>query len=67
MDAGQVSNLGDALNLFAGLIYAAPLETAEQVLFNDYLGSGSFQDRETDLRLRESIALMLASPPFQWT
>ncbi len=65
LEAGQVDETTDALNLFAGLIYAAPLETADQTLFNDYIGSS--QSRETDLRLRESIALMLASPPFQWT
>jgi hypothetical protein len=49
------------------LIYGAPLETADHSLFTDYIGDGSLQNRETNLRLRESIALMLASPPFQWT
>jgi hypothetical protein len=72
MDAGQVNETAEALDLFAGLIYAAsleaaPLETAEQTLFANYIGSGSLQNRDTNLRLRESIALMLASPPFQWT
>jgi uncharacterized protein (DUF1800 family) len=72
MDAGQVNETAEALDLFAGLIYAAsleaaPLETAEQTLFANSIGSGSLQNRDTNLRLRESIALMLASPPFQWT
>ncbi len=66
VDAGQVGSLDDALNLFAGLIYGAPLETAEHTLFADYIGSSPLQNQETVRRLRESIALMLASPPFQW-
>ena len=67
MDAGGVENTAAAPDFFAGLIYGAPLETADRTLFTDYIGSQPLQDRETNLRLRESIALMLASPPFQWT
>lgn len=67
MDAGGVENTAEALNLFAGLIYGEPLETADQVLFTDYVGSDSLQNRETNRRLREAVALMLAGPPFQWT
>lgn len=67
LEAGGIDNTADALNLFAGLIYGAPLETADHTLFTDYIGSDPFQSRNTTLRLRESIALMLASPPFQWT
>jgi hypothetical protein len=67
MNAGGVDNVTAAPDLFAGLIYGAPLETADHSLFTDYIGDGSLQNRETNLRLRESIALMLASPPFQWT
>jgi hypothetical protein len=66
IEAGKVNETAETLNLFAGLIYAAPLETAEQSLFSSYIGDGR-PSRETDQRLRESIALMLASPPFQWT
>jgi hypothetical protein len=67
MEAGQVTNTAEALNLFAGLIFAAPLETADQMLFTDYIGSITLQGRGAELRLQESIAMMLASPPFQWT
>ncbi|MFZ0544173.1 MAG: DUF1800 family protein [Candidatus Promineifilaceae bacterium] len=64
--AGQVSDTADALDLFAGLIYGAPLGTADRALFTDYVGSDPLRNRETTLRLRDAIALMLASPPFQW-
>jgi uncharacterized protein (DUF1800 family) len=67
MDAGGVDNAAAAPDFFAGLVYSAPLETADNTLFSNYIGSAPLQDRETNLRLRESIALMLASPPFQWT
>jgi hypothetical protein len=67
LEAGEIDNAADALDFFAGLIYGAPLETADHTLFADYIGSDPFQSRNTTLRLRESIALMLAGPPFQWT
>jgi hypothetical protein len=67
LEAGEIDNAADALDFFAGLIYGAPLETADHTLFADYIGSDPFQSRNTTLRLRESIALMLAGPPSQWT
>jgi hypothetical protein len=67
MAASQADTAAKALDFFAGLIFGAPLETADHTLFNDYVGSGSLRERETLIRLRESIALMLSSPPFQWT
>lgn len=68
MASSEAATPAEALDFFAGLIFGAPLETADHRLFNEYVGAGgSLRERETLLRLRESIALMLASPLFQWT
>ena len=49
-----------------GLILPQPLPAADEALFLDYIGSGPLTRPETRLRLAESVALMLASPAFQW-
>ena len=65
--AGQAEATVDAVQLFAGLVYGRALQENELALFTDYIGSPFLQDREVEARLRDSIALMLASPEFQWT
>jgi hypothetical protein len=55
------------LDLFAGLITGQALEPADGALLAEYVGPGRLGDRETNQRLREAVALMLASPAFQWT
>ena len=65
--AGGADTAVSAVQLFAGLIYGRSLHSDETAVFTNYLGSGSLQDGATQARLRDCIALMLASPEFQWT
>jgi len=64
--AGGAATAESALQLFAGLVYGRALQPDELELFTRYSGSQSLQTSEGQLRLREGIALMLASPEFQW-
>ncbi len=65
--AGKAQTTSNTLQLFAGLVYGRALTPAEEALFTNYTGSGPLDDPETQLRLKDSVALMLASPAFQWT
>ncbi|MCP4360446.1 MAG: DUF1800 domain-containing protein [Chloroflexi bacterium] len=67
MSAGKAETAADVLNLFAGLVYGRALQPHEAAQFHDYTGSGPLSDHQTQLRLRDSVALMLAAPAFQWT
>lgn len=64
--AGNAETAESALQLFAGLVYGRSLQPNERDLFTNYIGSQSIQDGEGQLRLRDCIALLLASPEFQW-
>lgn len=64
--AGKAATAESALQLFAGLIYGRALRPEELDLFVSTIGSQSIQSGEGQLRLRDGIALMLASPEFQW-
>ena len=65
--AGKAASGPEALALFAGLLWGRPLTPTEEALFTDYIGSGALGDSATRARLRDSIAMMLAGPAFQWT
>ena len=65
--AGNAQTAVDVLQLFAGLVYGRALAPDEATLFANYAGNGPLDDPETQLRLKDSVALMLASPAFQWT
>ncbi|MCB8976956.1 MAG: DUF1800 family protein [Ardenticatenaceae bacterium] len=65
--AGADETAESAIQLFAGLVYGRSLHPDELTLFTNYIGSPSIQDDESQLRLRDCIALLLASPEFQWT
>jgi uncharacterized protein (DUF1800 family) len=65
--AGNAETAVDTLQLFAGLVYGRSLTPDEEALFANYTGSGPLDNPETQLRLKDSVALMLASPAFQWT
>lgn len=54
------------LDLFAGLTLGRSLTPAATLLYTDYAGSGSLSDVSVRQHLRESVALMLSSPDFQW-
>ncbi|MCI0399131.1 MAG: DUF1800 domain-containing protein, partial [Chloroflexi bacterium] len=66
LEAGQATTTNEALELLAGLIFGRALDDESRTLFAGYVGDGRLADRETNLRLREAVALMLASPAFQW-
>ncbi|WP_420640760.1 DUF1800 family protein [Candidatus Leptofilum sp.] len=65
--AGGAETAVDMLQLFGGLVYGRSLQPNELALFTDYVGSQPSNNREGRLRLRDCVALMLASPEFQWT
>ena len=67
LNAGNPSSTTAALDLFAGILFGHALDDEARTLFLDFIGSDRLADRETNIRLRESVALMLASPAFQWT
>jgi uncharacterized protein (DUF1800 family) len=65
--AGSAETSAAAIQLFAGLVYGRSLPAAELERFTEYIGSQSVHNGEGQARLRDSIALMLASPDYQWT
>lgn len=65
--AGKADTAVSAVQLFAGLVYGRSLRDDEINLFTRYIGSGTPQNGEGQARLRDCVALMLASPEFQWT
>jgi hypothetical protein len=65
--AGGAETTFAAVQLFAGLVYGCSLQRNELVLFTDYIDSPLLQNDEAQARLRDCVALMLASPEFQWT
>jgi uncharacterized protein (DUF1800 family) len=67
LEASAATDTPSALNAFAGLILGRALDDQASTLFADYIGSGNLDDPPTRSRLNEAIALMLASPAFQWT
>ena len=65
--SGNVTTPAQTLQLFAGLVYGRSLTTPEAQPFLNYIGSGSLDNTDTQNRLKDSVALMLASPEFQYT
>ncbi|MDA0244725.1 MAG: DUF1800 domain-containing protein [Chloroflexi bacterium] len=55
------------LDLWATLTLGRPLDAPTQALFTTYLGTADLPPRETAQRTAEALALLLASPAFQWT
>ena len=55
------------LELFSNLILGQPLDEQSRLLLADYVEHGTIGDRQTQTRLRDAIALLLASPAFQWS
>jgi hypothetical protein len=48
-------------------MWGRPLSPETRSLFTTYIGPGQLSDTETQLRLKDAAALMMASPAFQWT
>ncbi len=64
---GEAETAVAAIQLFAGLVYGRSLQDDELTLFTNYIDNASLQNDEAQARLRDCVALMLASPEFQWT
>ncbi len=67
VEVGGADNSQSILNLFAGLTLGHALDDETQTLFMNYVGDGPPSDIQTRQRLQDAVALMLASPAFQWT
>lgn len=65
--AGAVTDVSSGLDMLARLTWGRPLPAQTQSLFTAYTGSAPLSDSETQLRLKDAAALMIASPAFQWT
>jgi len=69
----EIVNRGDAetgtavLDLFSHLINGRALDDATRELFTEYAGDGALSDPKTRQHLQDAVAMMLASPDFQWT
>lgn len=66
LESGMAQNTASALDFFARLILGQALDTETMQLFSDYIGNGDLNNEDTKRHLTEAIALMLASPAFQW-
>ncbi|MCA9917577.1 MAG: DUF1800 domain-containing protein [Anaerolineales bacterium] len=65
--AGNAETAESAIQLFAGLVYGRSLQPNELNQFTSYIGSQPIQNGAGQQRLRDCIAMLLASPEFQWT
>ncbi len=54
------------LDLLPPHLLGRALDDPTRDLLQEYIGSGSLNDSDTNQRLREALALLLASPAFQW-
>ncbi|MCP4419786.1 MAG: DUF1800 domain-containing protein [Chloroflexi bacterium] len=67
LTAGGAETAVSAVQLMAGLIYGRSLNDDEIDPFINYIDDSSLQNNAAQARLRDCIALMFASPEFQWT
>jgi len=68
VSVGQAGASPDAvLAFFSYLLNGRSLIPTERQQFQQYIGAGSLDDPDTRQNLKDSVALMLASPAFQWT
>ena len=65
--AGEAHDSQSVLNLLAGLTLGRALDDETRTLFTEYTGADSLDNPRTQQRLKDTAALMLASPAFQWT
>lgn len=56
----------DILHLFGGLLFGEPLDTDTISLLMDYVGDQRLAHHDTRTKLKEAVALLIASPRFQW-
>lgn len=67
IEAANVHDTPSIINLFAHLILGRSLDDNTYALLAEYLGTNPLDNPQTQIRLKDSIALLLASPAFQWT
>ncbi len=67
VEVGGVDTVDGILDLFSGLVNGRSLDSETQNLFTAYVGNGPISQPETRQRLQDAVALMIASPTFQWT
>ncbi len=65
--AGAAADSVTDVEVMAGLVFGRSATPDEQQLFTNYLGNTTPENGQTNLYLRDVVALMLASPGFQWT
>ena len=63
---GNVTDIESGLSLLAGLVWGRPLPNETQSLLTTYIDSGKLTNPQTQFRLKDAAALMIASPSFQW-
>ena len=67
VENGNATNPAEVLDLFGGLVYGRSLTTNEQTIFNAYVEHDDLSNPLTQTQLKDTVALMIASPSFQWT
>jgi uncharacterized protein (DUF1800 family) len=65
-EAAHAQDVSGALDAFATLTLEHSLDSQTATILNDYVGTGSLKREATRHRLNDAVALMLASPAFQW-
>ncbi len=64
--AGEAHDSQSVLDLLAGLTLGRALDDETRTLFTKYAGADSLDNPRTQQRLKDAVALMIASPAFQW-
>jgi uncharacterized protein (DUF1800 family) len=65
--AGGVDDVEGSIHLFARLLVGGSLDEDVHGQLVEYVGRAGLGQRVTQQRLKDVVALMLASPDFQWT
>ena len=64
--AVEATHTAPLLDAYAQLLLHRPLDAGTLALFQDYVGSERVDSAESQSRLRQCVALLLAGPAFQW-
>lgn len=65
--AAGIKKVEEVVDMFSELILGGQPDSQTRELLTAHVGPGDLQDRATRQQLRDSLALMLASPAFQWS
>jgi len=64
--AAGVEDAQEALHVLGGLILGRPPDGKTMALLSEYVGQGTITEQQTQQRMRDAVALLLASPDSQW-